>query len=126
LSKDKDPTAARAALLHEFPWNKVSLYENKFPGNKQDFRFVLDHVATNPLQEEDLIIHLADSTADKNGIVTHEQRVAGFENRQSHECQFRNKIIKMPIELLQPYIELKQYFDKKLGMNIYYLFFKSK
>lgn len=122
LLKDKSPAAARAALLHELPWNKVSQYENKFLGNKNDYEFTLNYVENNPLKDEDLLIQLADAMANKDGIVTLEQRLAAFQNRQGYEATLR-KDTKVPIEYVRPYLDIKEYFDKKIGMNIYDLFF---
>jgi len=114
LLKDKDPNAARACLLHEIPWNKVPPSEYKFLGNKDDYEFALNFVAENPSKEEDLLIQLADAMANKNGIVTMEQR------KQDYEQRFNMEI---PAPLFHPYMDLKQYFDKKIGGNIYDLFF---
>ncbi|MBS4773768.1 MAG: HD domain-containing protein [Proteobacteria bacterium] len=120
LLKDKDTDAARAALLHEMPWNKV--IKEKFLGNDDDYKFALDFAAKHPLRDEDLLIQLADAMANKNGIVTLEQRLADFMSRSGYEGQFR-KNIQMPTSAIQSYLDIKQYFDKKLGMNIYDLFF---
>lgn len=125
LFKDKDSKVARTCLLHEFPWNRVSLYENKFLGNKDDYKFALNYVENNKLTDEDLLIQLADAMANKDGIVTLEQRLAAFQNRQGYETTLRSDK-KVPVEFFQPYMDLKEYFDKKTGMNIYDLFFKSK
>lgn len=113
MFKDRDPGVARACLLHEFPWNKVALYEKKFLGNKDDYEFTLDYVTKHPLQDEDLLIQLADGMANKNGLVTLEQR------REEYEARFK---IKLPTELTESYLEIKKHFDKKLGFNIYDLF----
>lgn len=113
MFKDKDAAVARACLLHEIPWNKVSLYEKKFLGNKDDYEFALNYANKYPLQDEDLLIQLADGMANKNGIVTLEQR------QQEYEKRFN---FKMPMEMTEPYKALKQYFDKKVGGNVYDLF----
>jgi len=113
LLKDIDSDAARAALLHEFPWNKIPPFEKvskKLLGNKNDYDFILNYVAANPMKEEDLIIQLADTMANKDGIVTMEQR------RDEYEKRFNMEI---PAELIQPYMDIKHHFDKKIGGDIY-------
>jgi len=110
LLKDKDPDAARASLLHEIPWNKAQKYEFKFLDNKDDYEFAMNYIAANPLTDEDLLIQLADTMANKDGIVTMEQR------REEYEKRFNMEV---PAELIQPYMDIKQYFDKKIGMDIY-------
>lgn len=113
MFKDKDYQVARACLLHELPWNKVEFYEKKFLGNKDDYNFALQYVKDNPLKDEDLLIQLADAMANKNGIVTLEQR------QQEYEERFK---IKLPENMIRPYVEIKQYFDKKIKGNLYDLF----
>lgn len=111
--KDIDKQVARACLLHELPWNNVKLYEKKFLGNKEDYNFTLQYVEDNSLQDEDLLIQLADSLANKDGIVTLEQR------REEYEKRFSKKL---PDEMTTPYMEIKRYFDKKINGNVYDLF----
>ncbi len=111
--KDIDQQVARACLLHELPWNSVKLYEKKFLGNKDDYNFVSQYVKDNPLKDEDLLVQLADAMANKNGIVTLKQR------QQEYEERFNKKL---PDEMITPYIEIKQYFDKKINGNVYDLF----
>lgn len=113
MFKDRDSDVARACLLHELPWNKLSLYEKKFLGNKEDYEFVLNYVATHPMKDEDLLMQLSDGMANKDGIVTLEQRQEEYEKRFN---------IKMPVEMINPYKELKRYFDKKICGNVYDLF----
>lgn len=114
MLKEKDPNVARACLLHELPWNNVPLYEKKFLGNKEDYEFILNYAAANPIKDEDLLVQLADSMANKDGIVTLEHR------QQEYEQRFN---IKMPAEIIEPYKNLKHHFDKKLKLNTYDLFF---
>lgn len=111
--QDIDQYVARACLLHELPWNNVKLYEKRFLGNRDDYNFALQYVKENPLKNEDLIIQLADAMANKNGIVTIEQR------QQEYEERFNRKL---PDEMITPYIEIKQYFDEKINGNVYDLF----
>lgn len=113
MLKDRDPAVARACLLHEFPMNKISMFKKKFLGNESDYSFVLNYVADNPLKDEDLLIQLADSMANRNGIVTMEQR------QQEYEERFN---IKMTAEMIEPFLEIKSYFGKKIGQDIYSLF----
>ncbi|MCL1902240.1 MAG: HD domain-containing protein [Alphaproteobacteria bacterium] len=108
-----DSDAARAALLHEIPWNKVEAVEYKFMGNHEDYEFVKNYIAENPLRDQDLLIQLADTMANKDGIVTLERRRAEYEARNN---------TKIPSELIEPYIEIKHYFDKKIGGDVYDLF----
>ncbi len=117
LLKDKDSAVARACLLHEFPWNKIPPFEKcskKLLNNKNDYAFMVSYVAGTSLNDEDLVIQLADGMANKNGIVTLEQRQREYEQRFNFV---------MPSEMAEPYLEIKRYLDNKIGGNIYDLFF---
>lgn len=119
---DIAPNVARACLLHEFPYNRVDIYKNKFLGNQKDVDFTLNYVEKNPLKDEDLLIQLSDAMANKDGIVTLEQRLAAFQNRQGYEAMLRTNTT-VPAEGIKLYLDIKDYFDNKIGMNVYDLFF---
>lgn len=114
MLKDKDSAVARACLLHEIPLNRITKYtEAKFLGNTKDFDFVVDFISNTSLTDEDMLIQLSDSMANKSSIVTLEQR------QEEYEARFNKKL---PPEFTEPYLEIKAYFDKKLGFNLYELF----
>lgn len=115
---DKDEAAARSAILHMFPWNKISSFANcskMFYNNKKDYDFVASYLQSTKPTDTDLLIQLADSLANKNGIVTLEQRAKEYSERHR---------VEITQEVIQPRYELKTYFDKKVGCNIYNLFTK--
>lgn len=115
---DKDESAARSAITHMFPWNELPAFENcskMFYGNKKDYDFVAAYIQNIQTTDTDLLIQLADTLANKDGIVTLEQRAKEYAER----CN-----IIIPKEKLQPRYELKAYFDNKVGCNIYSLFTK--
>ena len=60
-----------------------------------------------------MLIQLSDGMANKNGIVTLEQR------QQEYEKRFN---VGIPAEMIEGYKEIKRYFDKKTGGNVYDLF----
>lgn len=115
---DKDEAAARSAILHMFPWNKISSFEKcskMFYDNKKDYDFVASYLQSTEPKDTDLLIQLADSLANKDGFVTLEQRAKEYSER--HGVAIRP-------EEIEPRYELKAYFDKKVGCNIYNLFTK--
>ena len=115
---DKDENAARSAITHMFPWNKIPAFEHcskMFYGNKKDYDFVADYIQNTSITDIDLLIQLADTMANKDGIVTLEQRAQEYAERFN---------IIIPQEKLQPRYDLKAYFDKKIGCDIYKLFTK--
>lgn len=113
---DKDEKAAHCALIHMFPWNVLPPFEKcgkLFYGNKKDYDFTADYIKKHTLSDTDLLVQLADGLANKDGIVTLEQRAKEVAERH----RFENVQ-----ELLQPYCKIKSYFDKKIGTDIYSLF----
>lgn len=116
---DKDETAARSAILHMFPWGKISSFEKcskMFFEKREDYDFVADFINNTKLNDVDLLIQLSDSLANKDGIVTLERRAKEYSERHG---------VEIPQSVIQPRQELKTYFDRKLGLNIYNLFSKQ-
>ena len=70
-------------------------------------------ISNTSLTDEDMLIQLSDGMANKDGIVKLEQR------QEEYEARFNKKL---PPEFTEPYLEIKAYFDKKLGFNLYELF----
>ena len=117
---DKDEKAARSAIVHMFPWNKISPFEKcsqMFFGNKKDYDFVVAYLNENEATDSDFLIQLSDTLANKNGLVTIEQRAQEYAQRNG-----LNLSSSMIQEMLAPRFELKTYFDKKIGRDVYSLF----
>lgn len=111
--KDIDEKAARSALLHMFPWNKLPEYEKcskMFFNKKDDYDFITNYISSHETIDEDLLIQLADSLANKDGIVTLEQRAKEYSERHS---------MQIPREMIEPRYKLKSYFDNKIGCDTY-------
>lgn len=116
--KDRDADAARASMLHMFPHNKIPPYEEvsaMFFDKHEDYAFVKAYADTHPINDYDRLIQLADCLSDSRGIVTMEQRAADFARR--HQCE-------ISMTMFEPRMQLKHYFDDKIGDNIYDLFNK--
>lgn len=115
---DKDESAARSALLHMFLGNKLKPFDEcsqMFFDNRSDYDFVADYVNHTTVTDEDLLIQLADNLSNKNGFVTIEERAKDLSERKG---------ISLDKEWLDMRYELKKYFDKKVGTDIYNLFKK--
>lgn len=114
----QDTEVARTCLLHTFPWNKLMPYEENpalFYNQKQDYDFIADYMSSHPSIDEDYLIQLCDNLANKDGFVTLEQRAKDYKERH-------------PDANLEPILvdslEIKQYFEKKIGHDIYDFFKK--
>lgn len=113
-----DPDAARACLLHTFPWNELPPYRQYtklFYQSKKDYQFIADFIKQNPPKEEDYLIQLCDHLANKNGLVTIEERAKEVMERHRKSQDFVD-IVRIN--------ELKQYFDQKIECDIYTLYEK--
>ena len=114
-----DENAARTALIHMFPWNRLPSFEvcaNSFFNNRQDYDFVSDYLKSTEVRETDLLIQLADCLANKNGFVTLQQRFEEYQKRHH---------VTLPRDQIFPRYQLKNYFDKKIGQSVYDLFPKQ-
>lgn len=119
---DRDEKVARAAIVHMFPWNKIPSFEKcsqMFFGNKKDYDFVSAYLNEHEATDSDFLIQLSDTLANKNGIVTIEQRAEEYAQRNG-----LNLTSSLVQEMLAPRFELKEYFDKKIGGDVYKLFTK--
>jgi hypothetical protein len=117
INQDKD--VARICLVHMFPWSNLPPYEKcakLFYNKENDYQFVADFIKKNKSVDEDYLIQLCDNLANKNGFVTLEQRAAEFIERHGN--------VNVD-DILIDSNEIKNYFDKKIGHNIYD-FFRSK
>ena len=117
INEDKD--AARSSLLHMFPWNKLPPYsecKKSFFNIKKDYDFIDDFIKNNPATDEDYLIQLCDNLANKNGFVTLEER--------AKEYIIRHGNVSVD-DILIHGKELKDYFEAKIGHDIYD-FYKNK
>ena len=116
ILKDIDIDAARAALLHMFPWNKLPVFDDcrkMFFDKEADYNFVKNYAETYPCNDYDLLVQTADSFADSRGLVTLEQRAEDYAKRHG---------IDIDRKAFEPRENLKKYFDEKINGNIYDLF----
>lgn len=114
--KDKDDEIARISLTHTFHFNRIPPYEKverMFFGKKDDYEFVKDFLEQHPANEYDKIIQMCDSLANCSGYVTLEQRGEEFSQRYG---------IPVPDYMACGANQLKDYFDKRLGCDIYSLY----
>ena len=110
-----DEKSARSALLHMFPWNFLPDYQDcskMFFDKKDDYEFIANYIHTHDTTDEDLLIQLADGLANKDGIVTLEERAQEYSKRYG---------IEIPQEMIEPRYKLKAYFDTKVGCDVYIL-----
>ncbi len=111
-----DEMAARTALTHMFKWHDLPPFETCseiFYQNKQDYDFIADFMKNHPINDMDLIVQLSDFMANKDGIVTIEDRMKDLAERGR---------LDVTPDVLQSAYDLKKHFDEKVGKDIYSLF----
>ncbi|MFI3241292.1 MAG: HD domain-containing protein [Alphaproteobacteria bacterium] len=113
MLKDIDKDIAGICITHMFGTNSNPKMDKKFFDNVDDYNFISTYLKTNKLSEYDKLIQCCDMLSDARGFVTIEQRAKDYETRHG---------IKLPENALAPRIKLKEYFDDKIGVNIYSLY----
>ncbi|MBR0415953.1 HD domain-containing protein [Candidatus Saccharibacteria bacterium] len=106
------PEVARICLTHSFnPKEKVQILELDDPEKTE---FVKQFVMGTEYDDYDKLIQLADFMSGSHGITTIERRFCSVLSRHD---------LPEPQKVLRKLYELKEYFDKKCGVeNIYSLF----
>ena len=113
LLMEKDlPEVARICLTHSFnPKEKVQILKLDDPEKTE---FVKQFVMGTEYDDYDKLIQLADFMSGSHGITTIERRFCSVLSRHD---------LPEPQKVLRKLYELKEYFDKKCGVeNIYSLF----
>lgn len=118
MLKEKNADVARACLVHTFPFNRLENFEHcrkMFFDRREDYELTAAFIRSHPLNDYDLLVQMADGLANAYGLVTIEERAAEYAKRHG---------IDVPPEMLESMHELKDYFDRKIGLDIYTLFDK--
>lgn len=116
MFKNTDKDIARVSLLHSFYDNLLPEgrdLDRYFYGNQEDKEFVINYIKDIEITEYDKIIQLCDGLANCSGLVTLEDRAKEFAGRYNFE---------MPKYIVENAHKMKEYFDKKLGFDVYNLF----
>jgi hypothetical protein len=108
------PEGARAALTHTF-YNKEEVLDGGFDGriDKKDAEFLKKWLFENEFDDYDKLVQLADNMTSWKGVMTIDDRFC--------DILLRHPVSK-PQSGLSKLYELKDYFDEKIGGNIYEIF----
>jgi putative nucleotidyltransferase with HDIG domain len=116
MFKDTDSDIAKVSLTHSFYNNLLPeghALDRYFYGNQEDKEFVISYINESKITEYDRIIQFCDGLANCNGLVTLEERAEEFASRYNFE---------MPEYIVKNAHKMKEYFDDKLGFDVYNLF----
>ena len=108
------PDVARICLTHSFPYQTIKCFSGKMDISENEYRFLDDYLSTVVYDDYDLLIQLCDALASSDGPCVIEQRLL--------DVAIRRGLKETSIEKWKKYLELKKYFDAKIGASIYSLF----
>ena len=112
LMQEDLPEIARISLTHSF-YPKSKILEFKQIGNDKEWELVKKVVSESEYDDYDMLIQLADYMAGSHGVTTIERRFCSVLARHG---------LGVPRDELLSLLGLKDYFDSKVGGNIYELF----
>ena len=104
---------AEICLTHSFPIKIVESYSGSLDCTKEEIDFLSDFLPKTTYNDYDLLIQLCDAIASKDGFCVLEERLI--------DVAIRNGVNEFSIEKWKRFKELKIYFDKLVGADIYYL-----
>lgn len=107
------PTVGRICLTHSFPNQNIEEYSGKKDSSSDDQLFLKDFLEEVVYDDYDKLIQLCDALADTKGFCLVEKRLLETGIRLGATEHTRLK--------WQRYLDLVEYFSKKIGMSIYKL-----
>ncbi len=101
--------AARVCLTHSFQCGTIDGYIGRFDTTKEELDLIQDALKKITMDEYDRLIQLCDSIAGAEGVLEIEERMADVKRRYGS----------YPQKKWDQNIELKRYFEKKMGKDLY-------
>lgn len=107
---------AKICLTHSFPCNSIDDYIGKFDITAEELNLLQEKLKSVEFDDYDRLIQLCDSLAGGESIMTIEERMNDVKNRYGF----------YPKAKWNKNLEIKDYFEKKLGKDIYSVIKKIK
>lgn len=104
---------ARICLTHSFPYKNIHSYNGKNDCTDDETKFILEFLEQTVYNDYDKLIQLCDSLAFPSGATYIEKRLV--------DVALRRGINDFTIPKWKAFLELKNYFDEKTGIEIYEL-----
>ena len=101
--------AARICLTHSFHNQTLDDYIGKFDTTEEELALIRTQLHAVSMDDYDRLIQLCDSLADAGGVVSIEERMEDVRRRYGS----------YPPKKWNRNVELKKYFEKKTGKDIY-------
>ena len=100
---------ARICLTHSFVKDKIETYVGKFDAPEEDIEMIRDKLKETTQDDYDKLIQLCDAIAGAEGIMDIIDRMNDVKMRYGSYDP----------EMWQTNLDLKNYFEKKMGMDLY-------
>lgn len=107
--------AARVCLTHSFCTQEIENYIGNFDVTLKEQKIVEDALANTEYDDYDRLIQVCDSIGTAEGVVPMEERMGDVKRRYG----------KYPQACWDKNIELRYYFEKKIGRDVYEVIMKG-
>ena len=105
--------SARICLSHSFPYKDINAYNGQNDCSEDETEFIQSYLNALEYNDYDRLIQLCDAISFPSGPTYVEKRLV--------DVVIRRGFNDLTIPKWKAFLELKDYFDKKTGMNIYVL-----
>lgn len=112
LAKGYDD-CARICLTHSFPLKDINSYNGQNDCSREEFIFIRNFIENVEYDDYDKLIQLCDALSYPDAPVIIEKRLV--------DVAFRRGINELTIPKWHTFLALKEYFDHKIGEDIYKL-----
>lgn len=102
---------ARICLTHSFPYKNINAYTGQNDCTTEETKFITTFLANTEYNDYDRLIQLCDALALPNGATFLEKRLV--------DVTLRRGFNDLTIPKWKTFYELKNYFDDKIGTDIY-------
>lgn len=107
----------RVCITHCFPSKDITASYVKWDGADEDMQFIINFLDETEYDDYDRLIQLSDCISDGNGYILMEKRIIDVLVRYS--TLNKSSIKYSAIEKIRKFLEIRDYFEQKLGGSIY-------
>lgn len=111
MNQMNQPAIAKICLTHSFPINDISLFSGKFDCTEQQKEDLKHYLENIEYDDYDRLIQLCDAISLPDGACIMEKRLV--------DVALRHGFKETTLEKWKAFLNLKKYFDRKCGCDIY-------